>query len=101
VAAGVPDELYWRLTPVETGALLDEIIGREMGRERAASYRAAFLVSELRNVHRQKRSDRVWTPEDFLKDEAAAGPLLGPEHLAGAMDGFAERHNRRVRKARA
>ncbi len=68
MAVGVPDELYWRLTPVETGALLDELISLERDRQRADTYRAAFVVAEMWNTKRTKRSDRVWKADDFLED---------------------------------
>jgi hypothetical protein len=80
VAAGVPDDLYWQCTPFERNATL----------------RAGLIASEVRNTMRTKRTDRVWGPRDFLKEKTT---VLGPEHLAGAMDAFMRTHNRQIARA--
>lgn len=100
----MPDELYWRLTPRETGALLDALAKRERRRETNAARRSAMIAAEVRNTLRTKPSDKVWTIRDFVADdedegpgpEQRRGPLLPPEQLKRHMDVFVRSHNRKV-----
>lgn len=97
MALGIPDELYWRITPVETGALLDELIERECEAERARNHRAAFLAAETYNA--TGRYVRRFKPSDFMSSMGAGEQkLLPPEALAGALDALARTQNRRVAK---
>lgn len=98
MAAGVPDDLYWRSTPAEVGALLDEIVERESRQERAASLRAGLVTSAIYNVNR-KRGTAAYKPSDFVA-KAGKDRVLSPSDLAKAFDAFTEDHNRKVKKVK-
>jgi len=62
MAAGIPNALYWTLTPAEVVAVVREVALRE----RAANLRAGLIAATLMNIHRKKGS-RLIQPGDFLR----------------------------------
>ena len=96
MACGVPDELYWRSTPVEVGALLDELVEVEGRRERNAAYRAALIAAEVKNTLRSKYSDKYWRPEDFMRDEPKQTRIVSPKEMRDWLVMLAVTHNASV-----
>jgi len=72
IAAGVPDDLYWQLTPPELRALLNALQEREDGRARQLALAAGLVAAEIRNSQR-RRGGRFWRPEDFVRARGDAG----------------------------
>lgn len=95
MAAGVPDELYWRSTPVEVGALLDAMDERESRQERAAILRAGLVASAVYNVHRKKGKPAV-KPQDFIRKQHKV-QVVKPSELRAKLAAFADAHNARER----
>ena len=71
VASGIPDELFWKLTPVEVGALMDDLVDIESRREKNAALRAGLVASAVYNVHRPKNM-KALKASDFVKEEKKA-----------------------------
>lgn len=46
----------------------------------AGFWQAGAVASTIRNVNRAKKSDKVWTPEEFLPDEMIKVPEAQQEH---------------------
>jgi hypothetical protein len=92
----VPAGEYLTLTPREVGALMEAIQERESRREHAEMFRTAFVVAEIRNTLRTKRSDKYWTPFDFVKkpDDVT---VESREEFRGRLLAFATMHNARKR----
>lgn len=92
------DELYWRLTPVEVCELLAAKAKRQEQEDKFAMGRAGLVAATIMNSKRTKKTDRVWTPADFL---AAPDPVrvIEPAGLAQALGAWAATHNRKVAKA--
>lgn len=67
VAAGIPDELFWRSTPAEIAALFRAINERESALQRAANLRSGLVAAVLVNIHRKRGKPPVG-PEDFFRD---------------------------------
>jgi hypothetical protein len=104
VAAGIPDDLYWRSTPVETGALLTALIERQSRQEHAAALRAGLVAAEIRNTMRQKSSDKVWQPHHFVRERRPVDQprIVSREEFIQQAVAFATAHNARLpRRARA
>lgn len=72
IAAGVPDELYWQLTPPELRALLRALNAREEERARQTALAAGLIAAEIRNTQR-RRGGRIWRPQDFVRGRGDAG----------------------------
>lgn len=86
MASGVPDELYWRSTPLEVGALLDQIVDLESRRERAAALRAGLVASAVYNVHRRKGA-KALKPSDFVAGPQGDEP--SPAEFKARLKAFA------------
>ena len=100
VAAGIPDDLYWRLTPPEARALLEALGEVEARRERASALRAGLVAAAIYNAQRAKRSDKVWQPKDFVQEageEKSDVQILSPKAMAARLRAWAEAHNKKVR----
>lgn len=94
VARGIPSDLYYRLTPSETLALLDELAEREAELERRAILRAGLIAAEIINWSPLKRrGSRKVRPSDFVPRPP---PPLGSKEWIERMRGFAQRHNSRA-----
>lgn len=96
IAAGVPDELYWQLTPPEIRALLEELAEREARQERNAALRAGLVAAAIYNVHRRKGTQAL-KPEDFVRPERERVKILPAAEMAKRLQAWAEAHNKRVR----
>lgn len=70
IAAGVPDELFWRCTIEDLGLLLRAIHEREAAIQHAANMRAGLVASVLVNIHRKRGAPTV-KPQDFFRDPKA------------------------------
>jgi hypothetical protein len=103
VAAGIPDELYWQLTPPEARALMKAIHEREVVQARAANLRFGLIAAELRNARRTRKTDRIWKAEDFFetgeKKDDRPKVLESPEEITAAFRAFARAHNQRIHRA--
>lgn len=102
MANGIPEDLFWRLTPVELGALLHEMGERESRREYQRALLAGLIAAEVRNTMRSRNTDRVWKAQDFVrqpKPKAEERPLTGGETRA-FLKGWAMRVNA-AQKAKA
>jgi hypothetical protein len=97
VACGVPDEVYWRSTPTEAGALLDELVDLEARRERNAMLRAGLVAAAVYNVHR-KAGSRAFRAEDFVRKEREEAQEVTPAQMRAWLLSWAERQNRRLRR---
>jgi hypothetical protein len=80
VAAGIPDELYWRSTPVEVRALLEAIAEQEAARQKSDTFRAGIVASAVYNVNLKKGAKQI-KPTDFLPKEAKAVPVEEAEKV--------------------
>lgn len=65
---GVPDELFWRSTPNEVTALVEEILELRRASERANNRRAGLVAASIYNVRRTEKSDPLVHPDDFFRD---------------------------------
>jgi hypothetical protein len=90
IAAGVPDHLFWRLTPVELGSLLGKMAEVHEAEERAAVLRAGLVAATVHNVHRRKGT-RAAKPSDYLKKPPA---ILDPSQMEAEMDAWAKASNK-------
>ena len=97
MACGVPDDLYWRSTPVEAGALLDELVELEERREYNAAVRAALVAKEIRNTTRQKRTDKVWRIEDFVRSPKKQTRVVSPKEMRDWLMMLAVTHNASIK----
>lgn len=96
MAAGIPDELFWRSTPHEAGLLYEELSAIERSRRREAALRAGHIVAMIHNRFRSKKEE-VMKPTDLLrgeKDEDA--DRLSPEEALQYMRAWAEARNQKV-----
>ena len=102
MAAGVPDELYWRSTPVEVGSLLTALVARESRREHSAALRAGLVASAIYNVNR-KPGTRALKPSDFVRERKGIEPVqhITPAEFIQRAVAFAAAHNARLPKAGA
>lgn len=66
VAAGVPDDLYWHLTPADTRVLIEELGERRKADQDAANLRAGVVAATIANIWRKKGS-RAIRPQDFFR----------------------------------
>lgn len=96
MAEGIPDELYWRLTPAETRALLRRIYRRREREAEAALLRAGLVAAAIYNVHR-KRGKPPIMPRDFLPEEPK---VVTPRQALMLFRAWAERHNRALAQRR-
>lgn len=69
----MPDELFWRSTPKEVTALVEEILELRRTDERAANRRAGLVAASLYNVRRTDESDPHVHPGDFFRDPRDSG----------------------------
>lgn len=91
VAAGIPDEVYWRSTPEELTALLEELDKRETRLKREADLRAGLIAAELHNTQPFRRPGaRRLRPSDFIREPPKK---LSPEEVYKAMSSWAKSVN--------
>ena len=102
MAAGVPDELYWRSTPAEVGFLLAALVARESRREHSAALRAGLVASAIYNVNR-KPGTRTLKPSDFVRERKGIEPVqqIIPAEVIQRAVAVATAHNARLPKAQA
>ena len=98
MAQGVPSEVYWDSTPVEVGALLDEIVEVENRKFLYIAQCAGMVAAEIWNSKRTKQSDKVWKVSDFVKSPPEKVQIVSPEEMRRQMLAFAESHNARFRR---
>jgi hypothetical protein len=95
------DDLYWRLTPVETGALLDEIVALESRRERSRDLRAGLVAASIYNTTPRKpgspNARKVYQPEDFVGREHTEPTIVPRGEMIRQLVMFADQHNKRLR----
>lgn len=91
IAAGIPDELFWRSTLGE----LEEILARKMEQERARYMRAALVAATIVNVNRRKGS-RLVRPSDFIRVRPRPEDYMSPEQAAKFMMRWASEQNAAV-----
>lgn len=79
LAAGVPDEVFWRSTPAETQRLVKELTERERQSYRHIDLLAGLIASSVYNASgRVKRKVR---PTDFFREPEKDTP----ENLRAAL----------------
>jgi hypothetical protein len=104
VASGIPDELFWRLTPVEAGALINQLVELESRRERAARLRAGLIAATIMNTTPRRKGDhKVYQPTDFWKDRKVSNvEIVAPAVMARRLAAWGDairRRNALMRKA--
>lgn len=96
VAAGIPDDLYWRLTPPEIAALLDAIHEREKKQNRHGILRAGLVAATIENTNPYRRKGTpLKQPEDYLREGRQFEPFTDEELARLAPR---ERPSRSIRK---
>jgi len=61
--------VYWDSTPAEDSRLLKAISDRRADEHEAALQRAGLVAAAIFNSKRQKKTDKVWQPDDFIRSE--------------------------------
>lgn len=88
IAAGVPNELFWEITPQE----LAEILKQKREQERAAYLRAGLVAATIVNVNR-KRGSRMVQPSDFIRELPRDEDFMDVEEAVAMMDRWAKTTN--------
>jgi hypothetical protein len=93
--------MYWQLTPVETGALLDEIVAMESRRERNRDLRAGLVAACIYNTTPRKpgspNASKVYQPTDFVGAERTEPTIVSRDEMIRQLVTFAESHNKRLK----
>ncbi len=89
IAAGIPDEVFWKLTPLEFKAVLD----RREAEERAKYMRAGLIAATIVNVNRRQGAAIV-NAEDFFNFPPKPEDYMSIEEATATMDAWAKTHNR-------
>jgi hypothetical protein len=84
IAAGVPEDLYWRSTPYEVRMLIRALHDRRKQEDRAATLRAGMIAAAVYNVHRRKGARPV-KPTDFVREERK---VVDPDTMVEILDGW-------------
>ncbi len=88
IAVGIPDALYWDMTPDEFEAVLKEVTFNN----RQANLRAGLIAATIVNMSPHRRRRRAVQPSDFL---AKPRMHMTPEEGQKAMRRWATQHNAR------
>jgi len=91
MAAGVPDEVFWRLTPQELLAMFE----RKREAERAAFLRAGLVAATIVNVNRRPGT-RAVEAADFLQESRRAEDYMNPAEGRRFMDQWVREQNKAV-----
>lgn len=78
IICGIPNELYWELTPEEVDALFRVKSKYDRALHEAAILRAGLVAATIVNVHRKKGA-RMVHPHDFLKRPRREKDYMSPE----------------------
>lgn len=88
MAIGIPDELFWRMSPPE----LEAIFKRRAEDERREYLRFGLIAATIVNVHRKKGS-RVIQPSDFFRELPKPEDFMDGEEAVTFMDRWAKTMN--------
>lgn len=88
IAAGLSDEVYWRLTYEEVGAVLKQ----RQEEAKRADLRAGVIAATVANVHRSK-GQRAFQPQDFLM-VSRERQYMTPQEGARTMQRWAKSVNK-------
>lgn len=98
VAAGVPDELFWRSTKEEVGALLREIGERRKADHEALRFNAGIIAAAVYNNNaNRKRSNRTIRASEFMPPKPRK---VDHSEFYAMMSGWAKSHNATVKDKR-
>lgn len=85
LCAGIPDEVFWDLTPHEVAAVIDQ----RAEEERRATLRAALIAATIVNVHLPK-GRRMVQPSDFIQELPREEDYLDVDVAQSVMDRWAQ-----------
>lgn len=88
MAAGIPNELFWELTPRE----VEEVLKRQAEEERAEYLRAGLVAATIVNVNRKKGAPMV-KPGDFIRVRARPEDYMDIKSTVNALDAWAAEMN--------
>lgn len=94
MAAGITDRVWQTTTPRELSLLLTKRAEIEEARQKRDDMRAGLVAAAIYNVNRAKKTDRVWSPADFFRDDDSH--VVKPEVMEQRLLAWARRHNRAV-----
>lgn len=86
--AGIPNELFWELTPPE----VDAVLTRRNELERAKYLRAGLIAATIVNVNK-KRGAPLTKPSDFIKEPPRPEDFMGLDEAQRFMDTWAAEQN--------
>lgn len=81
----MPEDLYWRSTPRELCALLEQMTKRAKAESRAANLRAGLIAAQIINVNLARGAAPV-RPDHWIPKEPA---LVSPAELRQRIVGWA------------
>lgn len=82
--AGIPDALFWNLTPFELAAVLDRV----KEQEKRATLRAGLVAATIVNVN-LKKGARLVQPSDFIVEPIREEDFMDADASAQMMDRWA------------
>lgn len=88
IAAGIPDAVFWRLTPLE----LSHVFAVRREQARAATLRAALIAAQIINVNLRAGATPV-RPEDFLREPRRASDYMSVRDARRVLAQFATRRD--------
>jgi hypothetical protein len=97
LAAGIPDALYWELTPPEADALRDAIEKRRVDDRRFSMRLAALGAAATYNVNRAK-GQRWIAPDDLIKEEEKSVRVMSAAEMGEVLKEWAAAHNAKLGK---
>ena len=87
--AGISDEVFWSLSPIE----LDAVLIRRNDLERAKYLRAGLIAATIVNVNR-KRGTPPAKPSDFIRVRPRPEDFMRVDEARRVLDGWAEEQNK-------
>lgn len=88
IAAGIPNELFWELTPRE----IEEVLRRRAEEDKAQLLRFGLIAATIVNVHRSKGAALV-QPSDFIREKPKPEDYMDPETAQAFLDRWARTQN--------
>ena len=84
IIAGIPEDLFWRSSPQELGALFDRVNEKERGKY----LRAGLIAATIVNVKRRRGAPLV-QPGDFFRERVREEDYMDAAKSQKAMDAWA------------